>query len=63
MKKPTKSTASAGADSRMKQSEALAVAREVMVRRRTALENLAQLDAAEQIMSEDHEVLRALSKD
>jgi hypothetical protein len=41
---------------------ALEVARQVMVRRKNALEALAQMDAAEHIMREDADILAALAK-
>jgi len=45
-----------------KYEEQMKVAREVMARRKDALETLAQIDLAERIMREDEEILRGLSK-
>lgn len=60
MSKPPKSSGRALPPDESAQQ--LAVARDVMARRKGALADLAQWDLAEQIMKEDAEMLRTLSK-
>lgn len=50
------------ADAKTEMDKQLAAARQVMARRKPALEQLAQTDAAEQIMKEHRAILRKLAK-
>lgn len=50
------------ADPKTNAEEQLAAAREVMARRKEALEHLAQMEVAERIMERDREILRKLAE-